>query len=330
MPEACGRCLSLAPTGYPDHIARLGDTQLDVFPLCLGGNVFGWTIEEERSFEVLDAYHAAGGNFIDTADTYGRRGPGGAGGSERIIGRWMAERGNRDQLVIATKVGMSPENPGLSEASIRRGAEGSLQRLGTDVIDLYYAHRDDPETPLEETLAAFGSLIEEGKIRHAAASNYSAARLEEALAIGRRPGMASYVALQPHYNLMERAGYEGELAGVCERTGLACIPYFALARGFLTGKYTRDGPTVDSPRAQSVRESYLNERGFAVIDALSEIAVAHGVAIAAVALAWLLAQPTVLAPIASATSVEQLSEQLPAAELELSPQELRRLTEVSA
>ncbi len=249
---------------------RLADTDLDVFPLCLGGNVFGWSIDEQRSFAVLDAYVAGGGNFIDTADSYGRRGPGGAGESERIIGRWIAARGNREQLVIATKVGMSPDLRRLSRATIRRGIDASLQRLGIDTIDVYYAHQDDPDTPLAETLGAFGELIGEGKIRHAAASNYSAARLQEAVSVGQGAGMASYVALQPHYNLLERGEYEGELADVCERNGLACIPYFGLARGFLSGKYRRDGAGVESPRAAGVRESYFNDRGFAVLDGLDQ------------------------------------------------------------
>jgi aryl-alcohol dehydrogenase (NADP+) len=308
----------------------LGNTDLDVFPLCLGGNVFGWTLDEERSFAVLDAYVEAGGNFIDTADSYGRNGPGGAGESERIIGRWIAARANRDRLVIATKVGISPARAGLAEATIRRGVEDSLERLGIDSIDLYYAHKDDPDTPLEETLGAFGTLVEEGKIRYAAASNYSASRLREALRIGEREGMASYVALQPHYNLVERWEYEGELAEVCARNGLACVPYFGLARGFLTGKYRRGGDQVDSPRAAGVRESYFNEQGFAVLDALDEIAAAHETTVAAVALAWLVAQPTVLAPIASATSPEQLAELLPSARLELSAAEIERLSAVSA
>jgi aryl-alcohol dehydrogenase-like predicted oxidoreductase len=315
--------------GYPDRIARLGNTDLDVFPLCLGGNVFGWTIDQERSFAVLDAYVEAGGNFIDTADTYGRRGSEGAGESERIIGRWIAARKNREGLVIATKVGMSPELSGLSQATIQRGVEGSLERLGIERIDLYYAHKDDLGTPMEETLGAFGGLIREGKIRYAAASNYGAARLGEALRVGERDGMASYVALQPHYNLMERSEYEGELAAVCERHGLACVPYFGLARGFLSGKYGRDGVHVDSPRAAGVRESYANERGFAVLDALQEVAGAHQTAVAAVALAWLAAQPTVLAPIASARSPEQLDQLLASVELELSAAELARLDDVS-
>jgi aryl-alcohol dehydrogenase-like predicted oxidoreductase len=297
--------------------------------VCLGGNVFGWTIDEQRSFEVLDAYAAAGGNFIDTADSYGRRGPHGAGESERIIGRWIAARGNRDELVIATKVGMSAERRGLSADNIRRGAHDSLQRLGIDRIDLYYAHQDDQQTPLEETLAAFGELVDEGAIRYAAASNYSAERLEQALALGGRDGRVRYVALQPQYNLMER-DYERDLAPVCERHGLACIPYFALARGFLSGKYRRGGGEIDSPRAAGVKESYANERGFAVLDALEQIAAAHDAPVAAVSLAWLRVQPTVLAPIASATSGEQLAELTASATLELAPEELARLDEVSA
>ena len=273
---------------------------------------------------MLDAYFQAGGNFIDTADTYGRRGPEGAGASERIIGRWIAERGNRGDLVIATKVGMSPDLPGLSRGTILRGCEASLQRLGVDRIDLYYAHQDDPETPLQETLGAFDELLDAGTVGHVGASNYDAGRLEEALALGGRPGMASYVALQPHYNLLER-DYEDALAAVCERHGLACVPYFGLARGFLSGKYRRGGPEVEGPRAAGVRESYCNTRGFAVLDALDEVAAAHGTSVAAVALAWLLAQPTVLAPIASATSTAQLAELLAATELELSAEQLRRL-----
>ena len=292
--------------------------------------MFGWSIDEERSFAVLDAYVQAGGNFIDTADSYGRRGPGGAGESERIIGRWIAARKNREKLVIATKVGMAPDMRGLSGTTIKAAADASLKRLGIDTIDLYYAHQDDPDTALEETLGAFGALIAEGKIRHAAASNYSAARLSEALRIGEDSAMASYVALQPHYNLVERGSYEGELAEVCAQNGLACVPFFGLARGFLTGKYRRDGEQVDSPRAAGVHDSYFNDRGFAVLDVLDEVAAAHDSSDAAVALAWLAAQPTVVAPIASATSTEQLAELLASVELELSSEELARLGAVSA
>jgi aryl-alcohol dehydrogenase-like predicted oxidoreductase len=303
---------------------RLGNTDLDVSRLCLGGNVFGWTIDERASFDVLDAYARAGGNFIDTADIYGRRGSNGLGESERIIGRWLAARGNREQLVIATKVGMAPDAPGLSHEQVTQGAEDSLRRLGIDRIDLFYAHRDDPDTPLEETLGAFQGLIDGGKVRHAGASNYSAARLAEAVSVGERPGMARYVALQPHYNLLER-DYEGELERLCEQAGLACVPYFGLARGFLTGKYRREGGPVDSPRAEGVRELYFNERGFAALDVLDEVAAAHATTVAAVSLTWLAAQPTVAAPIASATSPEQLAGLLPSLTLELSPEEIDRL-----
>jgi aryl-alcohol dehydrogenase-like predicted oxidoreductase len=279
---------------------------------------------------VLDAYVAAGGNFIDTADSYGRRGPGGAGESERIIGRWIAARGNREQLVIATKVGISAELPGLSRATIRRGIEGSLERLGIETVDLYYAHRDDPDTPLQETLGAFSQLIDEGRIGYAAASNYSGERLQEALLLGREAGMASYVALQPHYNLVERREYETELRPVCERDGLGCIPYFGLARGFLTGKYRRDGPEIDSPRAAGVHDAYFNERDLAVLEVLQELAATHDTAVAAVALAWLLAQPTVLAPIASATSTAQLAELVASVDLQLTAAQLARLDATSA
>jgi aryl-alcohol dehydrogenase-like predicted oxidoreductase len=274
---------------------------------------------------VLDAYAQAGGNFIDTADTYGRHGHGGAGESERIIGRWIAVRGNRERVVVATKVGMSTELHGLSEDTIRRGVEDSLERLGVDHIDLYYAHQDDPETPLEETLGTFQALIEEGKIRYVGASNYSPQRLSEALRLGEREGFAPYVALQPHYNLLER-DYELDLAGVCQSHGLACVPYFGLARGFLTGKYRGDGRQVDSPRAAGVRENYCNERGFAVLAALDEIAAERRTSVGAVALAWLLAQPNVVAPIASATSTAQLTELLPCVSIELSPPEVEQLS----
>jgi aryl-alcohol dehydrogenase-like predicted oxidoreductase len=316
--------------GYAGRIARLGHTDLDVFELCLGGNVFGWTIDEERSFAVLDAYVAAGGNFIDTADSYGRRGAGGPGESERIIGRWIAARDNRQQLVIATKVGSSPDLPGLAPATVRKGAEGSLARLGVERIDLYYAHKDDPQTPLEQTLQAFHALIQDGLIGYAAASNYSPERLEQALHLGEHDGLASYVAVQPHYNLMERAQYERELAPICERHRLACIPYFALAQGFLTDKYRPGGEQVDSPRAAGVRERYFNERGFAVLAALEAIAAERKVAVATVALAWLRVQPTVLCPIASATSPQQLGELVASVELTLTDAELERLSDASA
>jgi aryl-alcohol dehydrogenase (NADP+) len=306
-------------------VGRIPNTNLDVFPLCLGGNVFGWTADERQSFDVLDAYLAAGGNFIDTADTYSAWVPGHAGGeSETIIGRWMAARGTRNRMVVATKVGMKPGLKGLSPGTIRTGAEDSLRRLATDRIDLYYAHADDPDTALPETLRTFDALVKEGKVRHIAASNYTAPRLADALAVSRREGLARYIALQPHYNLVHRSEYEGQLRDLCAREGLACFPYYALAKGFLTGKY-RPGAQVDSPRAAGAR-AYLDERGLRLLAVLDEIAAAHHTSVAAVSLAWLLTQPTVAAPIASARTVEQLKELLPVATLGLSAGELERLS----
>ena len=310
-------------------MARIGSTKLEVFPLALGGNVFGWTADEKTSFAVLDAYAAAGGNFVDTADVYSAWAPGNSGGeSETIIGRWLSSRGNREKMIIATKVGMHPKLSGLAPATIRTAAEKSLRRLQTDYIDLYYAHQDDENTPLEETLRAFGELVEEGKVRYVAASNYSAARLQEALSASDRAGLVRYVALQHHYNLLERDRYEGELANVVAREGLASIPYFALASGFLTGKY-RPGAKVSSQRAEKAG-GYLNDRGIKVLAFLDEVAAAHDVSVASVALAWLAAQPTVVAPAASARTPEQLRDLLPVADLRLTKSEVSRLSEVSA
>jgi aryl-alcohol dehydrogenase (NADP+) len=307
---------------------RLGRTDLDVFPLCLGGNVFGWTADEQESFAVLDAYAAAGGNFIDTADSYSAWVPGHVGGeSETIIGRWMAARGNRNQMVIATKVGRCPGRLGLGAKNIRAGAEASLKRLGVDRIDLYYAHADDPATPIDESLGAFDALIGEGKLRYVAASNYTAPRLAEALAVSSRAALTRYVALQPHYNLMVRNEYEGPLSALCAREEVACLPYFALAKGFLTGKY-RTGVTVRSERADGAR-AYLDARGQRVLAALDDIAAAHHTTVAAVALGWLLAQPTVAAPIASARTVAQLADLLPMATTTLAAEELKRLDAAS-
>jgi aryl-alcohol dehydrogenase (NADP+) len=310
-------------------VTNIDATDLDVYPLCLGGNVFGWTADETQSFAVLDAYAAAGGNFIDTADSYSAFHPGNSGGeSETIIGKWLAARGNRDQMVIATKVGSWQQQPGLSAANIRTAAEGSLARLGTDYIDLYYAHRDDENTPLEETLGAFDELVREGKVRHIAASNYTAERLAQALSVSDRAGLARYVALQQHYNLVERE-YEGELGALVARERLSSVPYFALAKGFLTGKYRPGGADVDSPRAAGAM-AYLDDRGLAVLSALDDIAAAHGTTLAAVALAWLVAQPTVVAPIASARTTEQLAALLPMADLKLTSEELDRLSAAGA
>jgi aryl-alcohol dehydrogenase-like predicted oxidoreductase len=305
----------------------IGKTSLQVSRLCLGGNVFGWTADEKQSFAVLDAFAEAGGNFVDTADVYSSWVPGHAGGeSEAIIGRWMKARHNAERMIVGTKVGMLEGVQGLSADSIQRGVEGSLRRLQLERIDLYYAHQDDEKTPLEETLRAFDRLVREGKVRYVAASNYTAPRLAEALMVSKRERLAPYVALQPHYNLLHRSEYEGELADLCAREGLSCLPYFGLAMGFLTGKY-RDGAKVDSPRAGAAG-AYLNEHGDRAIAALDEVAAAHMTSVAAVALAWLAAQPTVAAPIASARTVEQLRELLPALTLELSPAEVARLSAI--
>jgi len=306
----------------------LGRSDLDVFPLCLGGNVFGWTANEQESFAILDAYAAAGGNFIDTADSYSAWVPGHVGGeSETIIGRWMAARRCRHRMIIATKVGRCPGRLGLSAQNIRAGAEASLKRLNVDRIDLYYAHADDLTTPIDETLREFDALVREGKVGYIAASNFTAARLSAALATSAREGLARYVALQPHYNLMVRNEYEGALSDVCAREGVACVPYFALAKGFLTGKY-RPGITVDSARAEGAQK-YLDARGTRVLATLDDIAAAHHTTVAAVALAWLLAQPTVAAPIASARTVAQLADLLPLATTMLTPEESTRLADSS-
>jgi aryl-alcohol dehydrogenase-like predicted oxidoreductase len=310
-------------------MAKISSTDLDVHGLALGGNVFGWTADEEESFAVLDGYAAGGGNFIDTADVYSAWAPGNSGGeSETILGRWLASRGRRDQTIIATKVGKHPQFQGLSAKTVRAAAENSLKRLETEYIDLYYAHADDEQTPLEETLGAFDALIREGKVRYIAASNYTAPRLAEALAVSDREGLARYVALQQHYNLVERDKYEGELADLVAREGLSSFPYYALAAGFLTGKY-RPGAKVQSQRAQGA-SAYLNEKGIKVLTTLDEVAAAHNTAVATIALAWLAAQPTVVAPIASARTTEQLPDLLRVSDVRLSDAELRKLNEASA
>jgi aryl-alcohol dehydrogenase (NADP+) len=310
-------------------VARLGRSDLDVFGLCLGGNVFGWTADEAQSFEVLDAYLAAGGNFIDSSDSYSAFAPGNQGGeSETVLGKWFAARGNRADVVLATKVGRKPDRKGLSRENIRTAVTESLERLESDYIDLYYAHADDPDTPLEETLHAFDELVQEGTVRQIAASNYSAPRLAEALEISDREGLARYVALQPHYSLVERDHYEDELTALCVREELSCVPYWALARGFLTGKY-RPGVEVDSPRAGAASKYLEDERAVAALAGLDRIAEAHQTTVAAVALAWVRAQPAVAAPIASARSPQQLAEILPGATLELTDAELSELGNVS-
>jgi aryl-alcohol dehydrogenase-like predicted oxidoreductase len=292
----------------------LGRTDLQVHPLCLGGNVFGWSANAEQSNEVLTAYETAGGNFIDTADMYSRWHTGNVGGeSETIIGDWMRSRGNRSEMVIATKVAKLATRPGLSAANIAAAAEDSLRRLGTDYIDIYYAHHDDEEIPLEESLTAFNELVTAGKVRYLAASNYTASRLEEALKISRDLGMSEYLLLQPNYNAIVRDEYEGDLMATAVKEDIPVLPYFSLATGFLTGKY-QPGVEVDSVRAGDMPD-YMNDRGWAILNALSEIAKAENTTIAAAALGWLRAQPGVVTPIASARTVEQLAEILPVVEL---------------
>ncbi|MEV5437142.1 aldo/keto reductase [Streptomyces sp. NPDC052682] len=311
-------------------LRKLGSSDLEVFPLALGGNVFGWTADEATSFAVLDAYTAAGGNFVDTADVYSAWVDGNQGGeSETIIGRWLAARGNRSDVVIATKVSQHPRYQGLSAANIKAAADASLRRLGTDYIDLYYTHFDQPEVPVEEIIGALDDLVKAGKVRYIAASNISAERLKASLEFSDREGLARYVALQPHYNLVSRDTYEGELRDVAERSGLAAVPYYALASGFLTGKY-RPATTVDSARAGGAGKYLETERGRRVLPVLDEIAAAHEVPVATVALAWLAAQPTVAAPIASARTVEQLPALLGVAGLRLTDAEVDSLTRASA
>lgn len=311
-------------------LRTLGSSDLEVFPLALGGNVFGWTADEAQSFAVLDAYTAAGGNFIDTADVYSAWVPGNKGGeSETVIGNWLAARGNRSDVVIATKVGAHPDYKGLSANTIKSGAEESLRRLGTDYIDLYYTHFDDPAVPVEEIIGALDELVTSGKVRAIAASNLTAERLQESLDFSDREGLARYSVLQPHYNLVSRDTYEGTLEQVASRSGLAAVPYYSLAAGFLTGKY-RPGTQVDSARAEGAGKHLETERGPRVIAALDEVAQAHGAELATVALAWLAAQPTVAAPIASARTVEQLPALLAVGELELTEAEVSALTAASA
>ncbi|MEU2758037.1 aldo/keto reductase [Streptomyces albidoflavus] len=308
----------------------LGSSDLDVFPLALGGNVFGWTADEAQSFAVLDAYAAAGGNFIDSADTYSSWVPGNEGGeSETVIGKWLASRGNRDEIVVATKVGSHPQFKGLSAPNVKAAAEESLRRLGTDRIDLYYTHFDDPSVPVEEIVTALDDLVKAGKVRAVAASNISPERLQESLDFADREGLARYVALQPHYNLVSRDTYEGPLQQVASRAGLAAVPYYALAAGFLTGKY-RPGTTVESARAAGAGRHLATDRGQKVLTALDTVAEAHGAEVASVALAWLAARPTVAAPIASARTVEQLPALLAVADLTLTDEELSLLTVASA
>ena len=299
----------------------LPNTNLKVHPLCLGGNVFGFSADVSNSELVLDYYFDNGGNFVDTADMYSQWAPGHVGGeSETIIGNWMKKRGNRTKMIIATKVSKLDTRPGLKPANIEAACDDSLRRLQTDYIDLYYAHQDDPDTPIEETLGAFDSLVKAGKVRFIAASNFTPERLQESLNISKAQGLVSYVASQDQYNLMDRE-YEKTLMPTLKANGLSQIPFYGLARGFLTGKY-RPGVTVESVRATGVGNSYANERGWRMLEKLDRIAQDKNTSVAAVALAWLRAQPTVATPIASATKLEQIKEIMPVIELGLAEIEL--------
>ncbi|SOC88862.1 Predicted oxidoreductase [Curtobacterium sp. 314Chir4.1] len=309
---------------------RIGTSDLTVFPLALGGNVFGWTADEQTSHQVLDAYTAAGGDFVDTADVYSAWAPGNQGGeSERVIGSWFAKSGKRDDVVIATKVSQHPQFSGLGAATVAAAARASLQRLGTDRIDLYYAHFDDESTPLEETVRAFDQLVQEGLVRYTAISNYSRARADEWIRIAKDNGLALPVAIQPHYNLVTREPYESDIAPLAAAEGLGVVPYFSLAAGFLTGKYRTKEDFAGKDREGQV-SGYFTDQGLAVVDALATIADAHDTELASVALAWLQAQPDVVAPIASARNTEQLPALLASAELDLSADELRTLSDVSS
>jgi aryl-alcohol dehydrogenase-like predicted oxidoreductase len=288
-------------------LRQLAKTDLQISDLCLGGNVFGWSADERQSHDVLNHYTELGGNFIDTADVYSEWGEGHVGGeSETVIGSWLKSRGSTDEVVIATKVSKLSTRPGLGRANILAACDDSLRRLGRDHIDLYYAHDDDQDTPLEETMAAFTELQQAGKIRFAAASNYSGARLREATQISRQHGFIEYSALQNHYNLLERDEYERDSVPALAELGIEGVPFFGLARGFLSGKY-REGVQVESVRAAGVTK-YTNEHGWAVLAKLDRLANHHSVSLSAIALAWLRQQPSVAAPIASARTVEQLRE----------------------
>lgn len=311
---------------------KLGNSGLEVAPLALGGNVFGWTADEAMSFNVLDAFLDAGFTLVDTADIYSQWAPGNQGGeSETIIGKWLHRTGKRGNVIVATKLGleMAPGAKGLSKSYIKRAAEASLRRLQTDYIDLYQAHIDDLETPLEETLGAFAELIEEGKVIAIGASNFTAERLDEALKVSGRNGWPRYETLQPLYNLYDRAGFEAKLQPLCEQAGLGVLPYYSLASGFLTGKYRSEKDLAGRARGQTVKK-YLNERGFRILQALDEVAQQHNCTPAQVALAWLIAQPTIAAPIASATSIEQLHELIAATTLHLEDSAILALNQASA
>ena len=311
---------------------QLGNSDLQVAPLTLGGNVFGWTIEEKQSFDVLDGFVGAGFNFVDTADVYSRWAPGNAGGeSEKIIGNWMKHRNNRKDVIIATKVGadMGLGKTNLSKKYILTAVEDSLKRLQTDYIDLYQTHWDDLDTPVEETLEAYAQLIKEGKVRWIGASNLSPERLTASLDASKRMSLPSYQTFQPHYNLYTRKEYEGQLEQICLDNKLGVINYYSLASGFLTGKYRSEADLGKSQRGGGIK-SFLNERGLGILDALDKIAAQHNSTPTSVALAWLIARPSIAAPIASATSVAQLKDLTNAVALQLSEEAIAMLDKASA
>lgn len=310
---------------------KLGNSGLEVSPICFGGNVFGWTVDESTSFKLLDTFISSGFNFIDTADVYSRWVPGHQGGeSEAILGKWMKQRGNRSSVIVATKAGveMGPEKKGLSKAYILSAAEDSLKRLQTDYIDLYQSHVDDPGTPMEETLEAYAQLIHQGKARAIGASNFTAERLSLALQVSRQHGFPRYESLQPLYNLYDRAVYETALEPLCRKEGLGVIPYFSLAKGFLTGKYRSEKDLPKSVRGQGAK-NYMNERGFRILAALDELAAQYRATPAQVALAWLIARPSITAPIASATNLDQLNDLTASANLHLNDASIDLLNHAS-
>jgi aryl-alcohol dehydrogenase-like predicted oxidoreductase len=310
------------------QLRRLGQTDLRIAPLVLGGNVFGWTADRAASFAILDAFLDAGFNAIDTADCYNRFAAGLVGGeSETLLGDWMADRGVRDRVIIITKGGldMGVGGEGLSRDYLGRACDASLRRLRTDYVDVYMAHRADPAVPIEETLAAFQSLIDTGRIRHAGCSNYSAADLAEAVSAGGSTGLARYAVVEPHYNLYDRANYEGAMEALCLRNGLGVVGYYALASGFLSGKYRSERDLAGRESRAGMLATYLNPRGYALLEALDEVAARHRATPAQVALAWVMARPGVTAPIASATTIAQLADILGSARICLSADDLARL-----
>jgi aryl-alcohol dehydrogenase-like predicted oxidoreductase len=312
--------------------SKLGNSGLEISPLVFGGNIFGWTVDQAVSFKLLDAFFAAGFNAVDTADVYSKWVPGHQGGeSEIMIGEWMKQRGNRSKVIVMTKAGMDMGDgkKGLSKTHILRSSEDSLRRLQTDYIDLYQSHIDDPETPFEETLGAYAELMKQGKVRAIGASNHKGDRLAAALEVSRKTRLPAYQSLQPNYSLIERAEYETNLEPVCVKESLGVINYFPLAGGFLTGKYRSESDTAGKARARNVTK-YLNERGYKILGALDKVAAKHRATPAKVALAWVMAQPSITAPIVSATNLDQLSDLVSSVDLKLDHESIDLLNQASA